>query len=209
MPIGPGIHGEDDSGHARGEVTRILTTGGDAPPSETGRLLELVYNHLRRLAQAKMADERAGHTLQATALVHEAFARLVGDGENVHWSSRGHFYGAAGEAMRRILVDHARTKGRIKRGGDERGRPVAMVPLNVVDLAAAENDSEILSVDAAFCRLEEIDSDLAKVVRLRFFAGLSEVDTAKALGVSDRTVRRDWTLAKAWLRRHLEREQGG
>jgi RNA polymerase sigma factor (TIGR02999 family) len=149
-----------------------------------------------------MRDERQDHTLQATALVHEAYARLVGNDE-IAWDSRGHFFVAAAEAMRRILIEHARGRERVKRGG---GVTRVRLPISVLDLAVDENPEEILSVDEAICRLSEQDARMGDVVRLRFFAGLSEQETAKALGVTDRTVRRDWTLARAWLQRELTRE---
>jgi RNA polymerase sigma factor (TIGR02999 family) len=144
-----------------------------------------------------MADERPDHTLQATALVHEAYLRLVGSHE-VAWENRAHFYVAAAEAMRRILIEHARKRGRIKRGGDR-----ARVPLNTVYLAEKAYPEEIMSVDSAIRRLEERDSRMARIVRLRFFAGLSTEEIAETLGLSDRTVRREWALARAWLHREL------
>ncbi len=151
-----------------------------------------------------MRRERPGHSLQATALVHEAYARIARarpDG----WTSLGRFYGAAAEAMRRILIEHARHRGRVKRGG---GRP--RVPLDVLDLAAEQDEVKILALDSAIRRLEQVDRDAAEVVRLRFFAGLSVEQTAEALGVSARTVKRDWAFARAWLHGTLQGEmQGG
>jgi RNA polymerase sigma factor (TIGR02999 family) len=147
-----------------------------------------------------MHRERAGHTLQATALVHEAFVRLLGDAD-VAWDSRGHFYVAAAEAMRRILIEHARSRGREKRGG---GRQ--RVPLSVVDVPASADDPEqILAVDDALRRLEGEDPDAANVVRLRFYAGLGVEETARALGKSPRTVAREWAFARAWLMDELSR----
>lgn len=173
------------------------------------RLLELVYDQLRKLAEHRMRSEPAGHTLQATALVHEAYARLVGNAD-IQWQGRGHFFAVAAEAMRRILIDHARAKARHKRGGatSASGSAARRVPLNLVDLAASDEPDEILSVSAAIDRLGDMDPELVKVVHLRFFAGLSEQETAMALGVSDRTVRRDWTVARAWLRRWLDQQRG-
>ena len=175
------------------DVTRILAAieGGDARAAD--ELLPLVYEQLRRIAQQRMAEERSGHTLQATALVHEAYLRLVG-GQEVGWANRAHFYFAAAEAMRRILIEHARKRNRIKRGGDRRRAPVS-----VADLAAEEDFEEIVAVDDAIRRLEEEDAQAARVVRLRFFAGLSVDETARALDVSPRTVAREWAYARAWL----------
>ena len=175
------------------DVTRILAAieGGDARAAD--ELLPLVYEQLRRIAHQRMAEERSGHTLQATALVHEAYLRLVG-GQEVGWANRAHFYFAAGEAIRRILIEHARKRNRIKRGGDRH-----RVPVSVADLAAEEDFEEIVAVDDAIRRLEEEDAQAARVVRLRFFAGLSVDETARALDVSPRTVAREWAYARAWL----------
>ncbi len=180
--------GGDDSA----EVSRILEAGR----VDMDRLLPLVYDRLRAIAAQRMAGERAGHTLDATGLVHEAYLKLVQG--PVGWQGKAHFYAAAAEAMRRILVDHARGRGREKRGA---GR--VRLPLDVVDLASREDPSEILSVDEAVRRLEERDPRMAEIVKLRFFAGLSDAETAQALGIADRTVRREWTLARAFLQREL------
>jgi len=150
-----------------------------------------------------MAEERPGHTLQATALVHEAFARLAGEaspsGESLRtWDGRAHFFAAAVEAMRRILIEHARARGRSKRGGG-----AVRLPLSVVDLAEEANSEEILAVDEAIRRLEQRDARLARIVQLRFYAGLSHAECAELLGSSERTVRRDWELARALLMREL------
>lgn len=181
------------------DVTRLMSAAAvDRVASD--QLLAMVYDQLRKVAQQRMNAERVDHSLEATALVHEAYMRLAGDPE-AQWANRAHFFKAAGEAMRRILIEHARARGRVKRGGDQRGK---RLPLKVLDLAAEADLDEILSVDDAVRRLEEQDADLAQIVRLRFYAGLSEEDTARCLGVSDRTVRRDWTLARAWLKRAIE-----
>jgi RNA polymerase sigma factor (TIGR02999 family) len=187
--------GNDDPSRA---VSRILRAASADEPVDLGALLPLVYDNLRAIAGRRMATERVGHTLQPTALVHEAYLRLVGQ-DRLPASSKAHFYAAAAEAMRRILVDHARAKGRLKRrhGGIKR------VPLDVVDLASREDLDEILSVDDAVRRLEEQDDRMAAVVKLRFYAGLSEKEAAEVLGVTDRTVRREWTLARAWLQHEL------
>jgi RNA polymerase sigma factor (TIGR02999 family) len=176
------------------EISRILRAG----PVDMDRLLPLVYGQLRAIAAARMAGERPGHTLDATGLVHEAYLKLVQG--PLDWRGKAHFYAAAAEAMRRILVDHARGRGREKRGS---GR--VQLPLDVVELASREDPAEILSVDEAVRRLEERDPRMAEIVKLRFFAGLSDEETAQALGVADRTVRRDWTLARAFLQRELGR----
>lgn len=163
-------------------------------------LLPLVYDQLRALARQKMAAERPGHTLQATALVHEAYARLVGSQDgNAKFSSVGHFYRAAAEAMRRILVDHARARLSEKRGGAVRRVNFT----TVLDLAATPDPEEILAFDDALSRLESQSPDAAIVVRLRFYAGLSIDDTASTLGVAPRTVNREWQFARAWLFREL------
>lgn len=183
------------------EVTRILVAveGGDVRAAD--KLLPLVYEQLRAIATQRMAQERAGHTLQATALVHEAYLRLVG-GQQVPWMNRAHFYLAAAEAMRRILIEHARKRGRLKRGGDRR-----RVPVSVADLAAEQDSEEILAVDEAVRRLEETDAQAGKVVRLRFFAGLSVDETARALDLSPRTIAREWAYARAWLHDALKGEE--
>lgn len=180
--------GADDSA----EISRIL----QGPSPDMDRLLPLVYGKLREIAAQRMAGERPGHTLDATGLVHEAYLKLVHG--PLGWHGKAQFYAAAAEAMRRILVDHARARGRGKRGG---GR--TRLPLDVVELASREDPSEILSVDEAVRRLEERDPRMAEIVKLRFFAGLSDEETARALGITDRTVRREWTLARAFLQREL------
>ena len=179
------------------DITRLLDAAGDGDPRATQKLLPLVYDQLRKAAQKQMAEERPDHTLQATALVHEAYIRLVGSHQTA-WENRAHFYVAAAEAMRRILIEHARKRGRIKRGGD-RNR----VPLSAVYLAEEANPEEIMSVDRTIRRLEGRDSRMARIVRLRFFAGLSTKETVETLGLTDRTVRREWALARAWLHKEL------
>ncbi len=179
------------------EVTRIFAAIERGDAGAANELLPLVYDQLKREAQRRMAGERSDHTLQATALVHEAYLRLLGD-ERIPWQNRGHFFAVAAEAMRRILVDHARKRGRVKRGGDRR-----RVPLKSVDLAVQQNSSEILALDQALERLQKEDERMHKVVMLRFFAGLSIEDTASAMDVSSRTVKREWSFARAWLYRVL------
>jgi RNA polymerase sigma factor (TIGR02999 family) len=186
-------------------VTTLLEAAAAGRTDAAADLLPLVYDQLRAIAQQRMAAERHGHTLQATALVHEAYLRLVG-GAGVAWNGRAHFFHAAGEAMRRILIDHARARRRIRRGGDRPAMRLGLESIGgVADLARDDPawDEEILAFDDAFGRLEEHDSRFAAVVRLRFFAGLSVQETALALGVSERTVNNDWTYARAWLARTL------
>ena len=180
------------------QVSRILLAASEGDAVDVGDLLPLVYENLRAIASKRMAEERPGHTLQATALVHEAYMKLLGRND-LTWRCKAHFYSAAAEAMRRILIDHARGRGRAKRGG---GR--ARIPIDVVDLATRDSVEEILSVDDAVRRLGEQDPRMAEVVKLRFYAGLSEKETAQALGITDRTVRRDWVMARAWLQRKLK-----
>lgn len=179
-------------------ITSMLdqVAGGDSHAAE--ELLPLVYSQLKAVAQQRMAGERTGHTLQATALVHEAYMQLVGPRE-VPWANQAHFYTAAAEAMRRILIDHARAKGRKKRGGGQK-----QVPLNVVDLADLGDSEEILALDEAVCRLEAEEPEAAQIVRLRFYAGLSVDQTASAMDLSPRTVDRRWQFARAWLFRELQ-----
>ena len=177
------------------DVTLILQSieQGDAHAAE--RLLPLVYQELRGLAAYKMAHERAGQTLQPTALVHEAYLRLLGpDGESQPWQSRGHFFSAAAEAMRRILVDNARRKGRQKRGGD-----FERVTWEESRFGVGPPATELLEVDEALKKLEQEDPDMAGLVKLRYFAGMTVAETASVLGVSPRTVNRQWECARAWL----------
>lgn len=162
-----------------------------------GELLGAVYDQLRAIAQQRMAAEKPGHTLQATALVHEAFLR-IGRDRRVPFENQAHFFAAAAEAMRRILVDHARARGAEKRGGS---RP--RTPLSVVDLAVDADPAEIVALDEALERLEEAEPEAAAVVRLRFFAGLSGDDASAALGISTRQVDRLWAYARAWLAREM------
>ncbi|MBL8999761.1 MAG: sigma-70 family RNA polymerase sigma factor [Phycisphaerae bacterium] len=172
---------------------------GDADAAQ--QLLPLVYSQLRAAAQNAMNGERPDHTLQATALVHEAFAKLVG-GKPVDWANRAHFYEAAARAMRQILIDHARARNTAKRGGRD-----GKVPLTDFAAALEASTDEIMALDSALTRLETHDTELAGVVRLRFFAGLSGEDAASALGVSARKVDMLWSRARAWLFRELTRSE--
>jgi RNA polymerase sigma factor (TIGR02999 family) len=157
------------------------------------RLFPLVYAELRSMAEAHLRRERPDHTLQATALVHEAYLRLIGDGYP-NWTDRRHFFHAAGEAMRRLLVDHARARRADKRGGQQ-----VRVSLSDVNLATEQDPEELLALNDAILRLRDVDPSAAEVVTLRFFAGLSVADTARALDISERTVKRQWAFARAWL----------
>ena len=180
-----------------GSVTRILETVNARPEQAADELLPLVYDQLRKLALHRMAHERPGHTLQATALVHEAYLRLIGD-EDPGWANLAHFFRAASEAMRRILIDHARKCGRVKRGGGKK-----RVPICTLDLADTDALPELLALDEALERLAVMDPALADLVRMRFYVGLSLDDTAHCLGVSRSTVKRDWRVARAWLHREM------
>jgi RNA polymerase sigma factor (TIGR02999 family) len=189
------------AGPTSDDVTRMLGDTG-----RSAELLTLVYQQLRAIAQQRMSGERTGHTLQATALVHEAYVRLMGD-RPVEWANRAHFFYAAAEAMRRILIEHARARGRVKRGGREGGR-VRVDPMSVVDLATETDPETILSLDEALRRLEQEDGELAAIVRFRFYAGLSIEDTAAALGMSPATLKRRWSFARAWLFEQLRDGDG-
>jgi len=167
-----------------------------------GDLLPLVYDELRELARCRMAAEGSQHTLQATALVHEAYLRLAGSG-GARFANRAQFFHAAAEAMRRILIEHARRKGRLKRGGGRRPPP-----MNILDLAADSDPEQILALDEAVRRLKDERPSAATAVRLRFYAGLSIDETAEAMGISPRSVDREWTFARAWLFRSLENDFG-
>ena len=190
----------NDSDSRSTAITRLLNEASSGNEKAADELLPLVYRELHALASKRMASERPEHTLQTTALVHEAYIRLVGS-EQTTWESKGQFCLAAAAAMRRILIDHARKRGRIKRGGDYK-----RVSLDIDVLAREAQPEEILEVTAAVDRLEEKDPRMGKVVRLRFFVGLSVVETAAALGLSERTVRSEWALARAWLNQELKGE---
>src|SRR5262245_335102 len=180
------------------DVTQLLEAAAGGDRMAAAELLPLVYDELRKLAAARMAEEKPGHTLQATALVHEAYVRLVGGDESRRWTGRGHFLAAAAEAMRRILVEAARRKGSLRRGG---GRPRA--ELRDADLAPDEAPDEVLAVDEALAGLAAADPQAAELVKLRYFAGLSVPEAAEALGLTTRTAERLWAYARAWLRRAL------
>jgi RNA polymerase sigma factor (TIGR02999 family) len=180
------------------EVTRILSAieQGDVQAAE--QLLPLVYDELRRLAAQRLAQEKPGQTLQATALVHEAYLRLVDVDQPQSWNSRGHFFAAAAEAMRRILVESARKRGRIKRGGDRQ-----RLNLDALQLSADDVADDLLTLDEALTELASKHPEKAQVVTLRYFAGLTVREAAKALGISAATADRYWTYARAWLYRRV------
>src|SRR5215471_5938323 len=176
------------------EVTQILHAIEQGDPSAAEQLLPLVYEELRKLAAHKLAHETSGQTLQPTALVHEAYLRLVGDEHGAHWDNRGHFFAAAAEAMRRILIENARRKQRQKRGG---GRtPQALEPDQV---AAPEVSEDLLALDEALTRLADLNPRVARLVQLRYFGGLTIKQAAEVLGISSRTADADWAYARSWL----------
>jgi RNA polymerase sigma factor (TIGR02999 family) len=184
---------------APGNVTQLLLDFGAGDQGALNQLMPLVYAELCALADRAINRERPDHTLDATALVHEAYLKLV-DQRNVRWQHRAHFYGVAAQLMRRILVDHARRHDAIKRGR-ARGR----VSLNESIIAGDESTVDLLVVDEALRRLAEFDARSCRVVELRFFGGLTIDETAEVLGISPATVKREWTVAKAWLRREIDR----
>ena len=186
------------------EVTRILSAleQGDSHAAE--QLLPLVYDELRRLAAQKLAQEQPGQTLQATALVHEAYLRLVDSDQAQRWDSKGHFFAAAAEAMRRILIDSARRKQADKRGGGWQRQE-----LLETELAIDSTGADLFAVDVALAQLAAREPAIARLVELRFFAGLSLEEAAECLGMSQRTAYRHWAYARAWLRRQLDRSSEG
>jgi RNA polymerase sigma factor (TIGR02999 family) len=187
---------------ARHDVTQLLAAAGDGDSLAAAELLPVIYDELQRLARSFMAREPAGgagHTLQPTALVHEAYLRLIGHAD-MKWDSRGHFFVAAATSMRRILVERARSRGRIKRGGDRQRKE-----LHDGAMAVEPPSDELLALDEALKRLEQTDQRKARVVMLRHFAGLGVEETAAALNVSPATVKNDWAFARAWLHRELSK----
>ncbi len=189
---------QGDYSGTRGQVTVLLDRAGRGDGAATDELLPLVYDELRELAQRFLSKERSGHTLQATALVHEAYMRLIGP-TDVSWQNRAHFFGAAAKAIRRILTDHARSRGRLKRGGGG-----ARVPLEEGQLVISGDGAlDMLALDSALAKLADLDPQKARVVELRYFAGLSVQEVALALGVSESTIARDWQFARVWLHKEL------
>jgi len=186
------------------DVTKILQAIELGDAKAANELLPLVYQELRRLAAHKMANEAPGHTLQPTALVHEAYLRLVGPAQSQQWEGRGHFFAAAAEAMRRILVDRAREKQALKRGGN-----LQRVGIDSVDIALPMPEDELLAVDEALDRLSMVDTRAAEVVKLCFFVGLTQEEAARELGISTSTAERLWGFARAWLLRELKKQNVG
>ena len=184
------------------DMTRILSAIGGGDSKAAQDLLPLVYEELRKLAAHKMANEAPGQTLQPTALVHEAWLRLVGM-ENPQFEGRGHFFAAAAEAMRRILIDRARQKLSLKRGAG-----AARLNLDDLEVASAADDDTLLAVDEALTKLAREDPDSAEFIKLRFFVGLTNAEAAQALGIPERTARRHWSFARAWLFREIRRQGG-
>lgn len=189
-----------DRQRSMSQVTVILESVARGEAAAAEELLPLVYDELRRLAAARMAREADGQTLQPTALVHEAWLRLVTEGER-SWQNRAHFFRAAAQAMRRILVDRARHKGSLKCGGNPE-----KVPVDDLELAAAPPDDRVLLVDEALARLEVEDEESARIITLKFFGGLTNLEIARMLGVTERTVERQWAYAKACLFEMIRKE---
>jgi RNA polymerase sigma factor (TIGR02999 family) len=182
------------------DVTQILSRIDSGDPTAAEELLPLVYDGLRQLAAQRLAQERPGQTLQATALVHEAYLRLVDGDKAQHWNSRGHFFGAAAEAMRRILVEQARRKSAVKRGGER-----VQIDINHLTIEDIRQTEKLVELDEALTRLAELDPLKAELVKLRFFAGLPIREAAQILDISTATADRYWVFARAWL----QREMGG
>ncbi len=190
-----------DKARPASEITEGLRDWSDNRRGDSAdALLKLVYAELHRQAHRYLQKERVGHTLQTTALVHEAYLKLV-EQKSVAWESRSHFFAIAATIMRRILIDYAKTKHRIRRGGSNEDLPLE----NALTISVSETDFDLLALDEALNRLAAKEAQLAKVVELRFFSGLDVVETAEVLGLSESTIKRDWRMAKAWLRRELKR----
>jgi RNA polymerase sigma factor (TIGR02999 family) len=184
------------------EVTRLIDAAAAGDPKAAADLLPLVYDELRKLAAARLAREEPGQTLQATALVHEAYLRLIDAPQDPHWNGRGHFFAAAAEAMRRILINRARDRGRLKRGGGWR-----RLRLEHLDLSVAEPPDELLILNDALDKLAHEDPACAELVKLRFFAGLTLDEAAKTLGIVRRTADRYWAFARSWLYAALRKDE--
>ena len=190
-----------DEAHRANEITEKLYDWKDnRRGGAADALLKLVYDELHKQAHRYLRKERVGHTLQTTALIHEAYLKLA-EQKSVVWESRSQFFGVAATMMRRILIDYARTKHRLRRGGARSDLPLE----NALTISVSETDFDLLALDEALNRLGEKEEHLAKIVELRFFSGLDVVETAEVLGVSESTVKRDWQMAKAWLHRELTR----
>jgi len=182
------------------EITQLLVAWGDGDETALEQLTPLVYQQLHRLAHHYLSQERPGHTLQTSALVNEAYLRLI-DWKNVQWQNRAHFFGVSAQLMRRILVDCARSRRYAKRGGG-----LSTLALDEVVLITGEKSADLVALDEALTVLAELDARQSRVVELRFFGGLSVEETAEVLKVSEGTVRRDWSIARAWLRREMLRK---
>ena len=182
------------------QISRLLSEMAAGDQNAASRLMPLVYPELKRLANRYMRRERTGHTLQPTALVHEAYIKIVGQPADIAWNGRTHFFAVAAQAMRRILIDHARTKQAEKRGGKQ-------VPLSLEDGLAVSHQTpeDLIALDQALTRLEKIDPSLSRIVELRYFGGLTDAGVAEVLDVSERTVKRRWSSARLWLHRELSR----
>jgi len=185
----------------RPNITDLLVAGSGGDKVALDQLIPIVYDELRRQASRYLRQERPGHTLQTTALIHEAYLRLV-DQKSVQWQNRAQFFGLAAQLMRRILVDHARTKHRAKRGGS-----AIRVSLSEATAVTRDANLDLIEIDEALTRLAEIDEQQSKIVELRFFSGLNVEETAAALNISPATVKRDWSVAKAWLHREISRDE--
>jgi RNA polymerase sigma factor (TIGR02999 family) len=186
-----------------GEVTRLLLDWSKGDPAALERLMPVIYDELRRLARSFLRKERRGHLLQTTALVHEAYLRLI-DQRQVHWQNRAHFFAISAQLMRRILVDHARRRAAAKRGGDP--DPVTLTDFPELPL---QRGIDVLALDHALSKLAALDPRQSRIVELKCFGGLSSDETAEALELSPRTVRREWTIAKAWLYRQIYGDAAG
>ena len=182
------------------QLTQLLIAWGNGDKAALDSLMPIVYDELRRLARHHLRRERAGHTLQTTALVNQAYLRLV-DQRKVQWQNRAHFFALSAQLMRRILLDHARRRHKAKRGGD-----AVRVSLDESAIVTGERDAQLIALDDALRRLEEVDERKSKVVELRFFGGLNIDETAEAMRISPATVRREWSMAKAWLYREISGE---
>lgn len=182
------------------DVTRILNQIEQGDPSASEELLPLVYDELRVLARQRLANEKPGQTLQPTALVHEAYLRLVGKENDQNWDNRGHFFAAAAEAMRRVLINRAESKGRLKRSGKR-----DQIDVEKIVIALDTPDDDLIALDTALSELAERDSDCAALIKLRFFAGLSLSEAAKSLGIPPRSADRRWAYGRAWLFERLSR----
>jgi RNA polymerase sigma factor (TIGR02999 family) len=202
-----GRRGQTLSLQADGEITEALVALRQGTPGAMDRLMPLVYDQLRRMAHRQLGAEPTGHTLSTTALVHEAYLKLV-DQTRAQWQDRAQFFAIAARAMRRILIDYARRYRAARRGGGPDGAPAARVSLDDVDISVADRAAALLALDDALERLGQVDAPLAQVVECRFFGGLTEEETAAALGVSRRTVAREWSTAKGWLYQELYSEAG-